>query len=80
MPSATVTSKGQITIPVEVRTQMGLRPGSRITFVATDDGGFEIRAAGRSITEFKGVLPRPAVPVTIEEMNEAIVRGWAGEA
>lgn len=35
MPTAKMTSKGQITIPVEVRRELGLQTGSRVVFVAT---------------------------------------------
>jgi AbrB family looped-hinge helix DNA binding protein len=42
MASATVTSKGQVTIPADVRARLGLRPGSRLAFVPTGTGGFEI--------------------------------------
>ena len=72
MASATVTSKGQVTIPVEVRTKLGLRPGSRLAFVPTDTGGYEIHPEAGSIKELKGVVPRPAQPVSIDEMNEAV--------
>lgn len=39
MPTAKVISKGQITLPIEVRTKLGLRPGSRLSFVPTPTGG-----------------------------------------
>jgi antitoxin PrlF len=38
MPSATITSKGQITIPIEVRKKLGLKAGTRIDFFETEDG------------------------------------------
>ncbi|MDN5797420.1 MAG: AbrB/MazE/SpoVT family DNA-binding domain-containing protein [Intrasporangium sp.] len=72
MTSATVTSKGQVTIPVEVRTKLGLHPGSRLAFVPTAAGGYEIHVEAASIKDLKGAVPRPAQPVSIEEMNEAI--------
>jgi AbrB family looped-hinge helix DNA binding protein len=75
MSSATVTSKGQVTIPVEVRTKLGLRPGSRLTFVPTGTGGYEIHAQAASIKDVKGAVPRPAQPVSVAEMNEAIAEG-----
>lgn len=76
MTTATVTSKGQITIPVDVRTQLGLRPGSRLTFVPTDTGGYEIRLQTTSIQGLKGAVPRPSgPPVTLEDMDEAIAAG-----
>ncbi len=75
MSSATVTSKGQITIPVDVRSTLGLRPGSRLTFVATSSGVFEIHVQAASVQDLKGVVPRPLGPVTLEDMDEAIAAG-----
>lgn len=72
MTSATVTSKGQVTIPVDVRTKLGLHAGSRLAFVPTDTGGFEIHAEGTSIKDLKGVVAPPATAVSIQDMNEAI--------
>jgi AbrB family looped-hinge helix DNA binding protein len=79
MPSAKVTSKGQITIPVKVRQKMGLRSGDRVDFNETENCNFTISAASRSIRALKGILHKKGrKPVTIEEMNEAIARGAAG--
>ncbi len=79
MASATVTSKGQITIPVKVRNSLGLHAGDRVQFVEADKGKFTMTAANRSIRELEGILWRKRrKPVTIEEMNEAIARGAAG--
>lgn len=71
MTSATVSSKGQITIPADVRARLGLRPGSRLAFVPTANG-YAIHPQTASIKDLKGAVPRPAQPVSIEEMNEAI--------
>ncbi len=72
MASATVTSKGQITIPVDVRTKLGLRPGSRLAFIPTATGGYEIHPESASIKDLKGSVTGPQDTVTIEEMNEAV--------
>lgn len=79
MTHSTVTSKGQITIPVEVRTKLGLRPGVRLAFVPTESGGYEIHPETTSIRELKGVVPAPAQPVSVEEMNEAIAAAATGD-
>lgn len=79
MRSATITSKGQVTIPVDVRTKLGLQPGSRIAFVPTPSGGYEIHPETASIQDLKGVVPRPAQPVSIEEMNEAVAAAASGD-
>jgi len=79
MTSATVTSKGQVTIPVEVRARLGLRPGSRVAFVPTA-GGYEIHSQAASIKDLKGAVPRPAQAVSIDEMDQAIAAAAAAEA
>lgn len=75
MTSAKVTSKGQITIPVDVRTKLGLRAGSRLSFVPTRTGGYEIHAESASIQDLKGVVARPSEPVSLQGMDEAIAAG-----
>lgn len=80
MAFATVTSKGQVTIPVDVRTKLGLRPGSRLAFVPTDTGGYEIHLEAASIKDLKGTVPQPAQPVSVDEMNEAIAAAATADA
>ena len=75
MSSATVTSKGQVTIPVEVRNKLGLRPGSRLAFVPTESGTYEIHVQAASIQDLKGVVPPPSGSVTLEDVDEAIAAG-----
>ena len=72
MATATVTSKGQITIPVAVRAALGLEAGSRVEFVQTEAGKFEIVAATNSVNALKGMLRKPSLPVSIDDMNAAI--------
>lgn len=72
MVSAKLTSKGQITIPANVRAALGLDTGSRVEFVETGKGQFAIIAATEDVQSLKGMLKKPATPVTIEEMNLAI--------
>lgn len=73
MSTATITSKGQITIPAVVRAALGVGAGDRVEFVQVEPGHFELVAATQSVTALKGLVRKPASPVTIEEMNEAIV-------
>jgi len=74
--AATLTSKGQITIPVQVRTALGVDAGDRIEFVEVGKGEFNIVAATRSVRELKGLFRgRRTKPVSIEEMNAAIAEG-----
>lgn len=79
MTTATVTSKGQITIPVDVREALRVEPGDRVEFVEVEPGRFEVVAATRSVKELKGLFGKPAKRVSIEDMNKAIAaRGAAG--
>jgi antitoxin PrlF len=71
MPSATVTSKGQITIPLEVRTKLALKPGDKIEFVQ-NPLGFMLLPKNGSVKRLKGMFGKPDRTLTIEEMNEAI--------
>ena len=72
MPTATMTSKGQITIPIEVRKALGLKPGVRIDFYESVDGEFVLRPKTGSIRDLEGCVPRLFNAPTIEEMDEVI--------
>jgi AbrB family looped-hinge helix DNA binding protein len=78
MPTATVTSKGQVTIPRKVREALRLRPGDRIDFVLGEDGEVRLRAGEVGVSELRGLLRRPRRrPVSLEEMETAIARRGA---
>lgn len=74
MPTATITSKGQITIPAAVRAALGVEAGDRVEFVQGESGSFEIVAVTQPVTALKGLIRKPAETVTVEAMNEAIAR------
>jgi antitoxin PrlF len=78
MTTATVTSKGQITIPAQVRDALHVNAGDRVEFVEIMPGRYEFIAATRSVTELKGLFGKPKKGVSIEEMNATIAaRGAA---
>ena len=78
MASATVTSKGQITIPASVRQALQVKPGDRVEFIEVDTGRFEVVAVTHSITELKGMFGKTTKRVSIRDMNKAIeARGAA---
>lgn len=78
MATATLTSKGQVTIPVDVRTHLGLATGDRIEFVFNEQSGrYEVVPATRSVTALKGIIRKPAQPVSIEDMNAVIAEQGA---
>lgn len=56
MSTATITSKGQITIPADVRERLGLQAGDRIEFVQIGANEFSFIPATRSIKELCGLL------------------------
>jgi AbrB family looped-hinge helix DNA binding protein len=72
MTTATITSKGQVTIPKDVRTRLGIGIGDRVEFVEIQGGVFQIVAATRDVQVLKGIVPKPKKPVTIEDMNQAV--------
>ena len=72
MSTATMTSKGQITVPAAVREALGVETGDRVEFVQVEPGRFELVAVTQSVTALKGLVRKPAAPVTVEEMNAAI--------
>lgn len=72
MPSATLTSKGQITIPVEVRDALGVTFGDRIDFIEVEKGRFVIVPATCPVQMLKGLIPKPKKPVSVEEMNAVV--------
>jgi antitoxin PrlF len=74
MTTATITSKGQVTIPKDVRSRLGIGTGDRVEFVEVQDGIFQIVAATQDVKALKGIVPKPEKPVTIEEMNQAIAQ------
>lgn len=77
MSTATVTSKGQVTIPKDVRDALHLKQGTRLTFVVQSDGSVVVRPATRSLRDMMGML-KATRHATVEDMNEAIARGAAG--
>ena len=72
MSTAVLTSKGQTTIPKDVRDYLGLKAGDRIEFVLTEDKTVLLKPSTRAVTDLKGFLPKPPKPVTVEAMNAAV--------
>ena len=67
MPNdATLTSKGQTTIPKEIRDRLGMKPGDRMTFTLMPDATVVMRVKVKSVTELAGMLRKKrqaAIPV-----------------
>ncbi|MHB8370732.1 MAG: AbrB/MazE/SpoVT family DNA-binding domain-containing protein [Leptospirales bacterium] len=78
MKTATMTSKGQITIPLEIRSKLGLDKGDKVDFVDLGNNQFAIMPATEDVTKLKGLVKKPRSPVTIEEMNATIAKRASG--
>lgn len=77
MSKATVTSKGQITIPSSIRLALNVVAGDRVEFVRTADDRFEVVAVTQEVVEMRGMIKSKRT-VSIDEMNQA-VKAKAGQ-
>ena len=67
---ATLTSRGQITIPKEIRDRLGLQPGDRMTFTLMPDGTVVMRVKSKSVMELAGLLRKKGrKPVAIARLS-----------
>ena len=71
---STMTQKGQVTIPKDVRDVLHLVTGDKVEFIHNDRGEVVIRPVTRKAAEVAGLLSkyRKAQPVSVEFMNQAI--------
>lgn len=75
MASATLTSKGQLTLPKTIREFLRVKAGDPVDFVIDDDGRVVVRPATLDVRALKGLLRGPGRrPVSVQEMDEAIAR------
>ncbi len=73
MPTATLTSKGQITLPKEVRSHLRLSEGDRLEFLIAQDGSVQVRPVSGSVRRLQGIFRREGAPgQSLEQMEEAI--------
>lgn len=80
MSIATMTSKGQITVPKDVRDDLNLEAGSQVMFVKMPNGRYTIVARTGSIRDLEGMLHYEGMPhLTVEQMDEAIGEAVAEE-
>jgi antitoxin PrlF len=77
MTTATLTTKGQITIPVEVRNALQVEAGDRVDFIEIAPGRYEFVAATNEITALKGMFGKPKKTASIQDMNAAISKRGA---
>ncbi|MFT5097912.1 MAG: antitoxin PrlF [Planctomycetaceae bacterium] len=74
MITATITSKGQITIPKYIRDQLGLHAGDKISFIEDEDGSINLIPVKKPLSAIKGLVAKPKKSVSIEDMNSTIKR------
>jgi antitoxin PrlF len=73
MSTATLTSKGQITLPQAVRQALGVEAGDKVDFVAQADGGFRVVALRQDAQRLRGRFAgRASEPVSLKDMADAV--------
>lgn len=78
---ATVTDKGQVTVPKEIRDRLGIVPGAKLDFEVLPDGMLRVRVLARGSDNLFGLLHQEAMPPrTVEDMDEGIARAAADRA
>ena len=70
MTTAATLTKGQTTIPKEIRESLGMKAGDRMTFTLMPDGTVVMRVKNKSITQLAGLLHKKGrKPVPIEQLS-----------
>ncbi len=78
MSTATVTSKGQITLPKAIRESLGVERGDQIEFVEGRQGEIHIRPLKYRLEDLGGFLSRPGTRrAAVREMDDAVRDGAA---
>jgi len=81
MTRARLTSKGQVTIPKEIRDTLQLQPGDHLEFIKAADGRVYLMPCNVDVRELSGILYREGRrTVTLEEMEDAIAAGASDSA
>jgi antitoxin PrlF len=71
---ATVSSKGQVTLPKAIRDRLRLRDGQRLRFSVEEGDRVVIAPAAKRLGELQGLLPKPKRTLSLDEIDEAIGR------
>jgi antitoxin PrlF len=79
MPTATMTSKGQITIPKAIRDTLRIDAGDRIAFRVREDGVVELQPETVDLMSLRGAVRTAVQGVTLDDMAEAIAAGAVDE-
>jgi len=76
--TATVTSKGQVTLPAEARRRLGIHAGTKLEFVIKGDDRMEVLRIGGSVRDLNGALPKPRRALSLVAMDAIIAQGARG--
>jgi antitoxin PrlF len=72
---ATVTSKGQVTLPAEARRRLRIGPGSKLEFIVIDGERLEVIPVVENVVSLKGMVPKPSKVLSLTDMEKAIAKG-----
>lgn len=77
---STLTSKGQLTVPVEIRRHLGLKTGSKLAFVVEEDGTVRVKPATYpTIESLRGIAGCMKTPMSWEEVEDVVEEERAAE-
>jgi AbrB family looped-hinge helix DNA binding protein len=76
---STVSEKGQLVIPREIRKALDVQRGDKLAWIVEDDGTIRVSVAKGDLMALKGRIKSGGRSVTVEEMDEAIKAGASGE-
>lgn len=75
MSAATLTSKGQTTIPVDIRQGLGINPGDQLEFHLLSNGSATMRVKRGTLDDFIGILRQPGKrAMTLKEMDAGVAK------
>lgn len=74
---ATLTSKGQVTVPKAIRDALNLRPGDKLDFIMDQNGELRVAAATAPVSELKRMVPKPSSSASLGDMDRAIAKAAA---
>jgi len=72
MSAATITSKGQITIPKDIRALLDLHSGDKVNFLVDESGAVRFLPATRDVKTLKGMVAKPKKAVSLEDMDATV--------
>mgnify|MGYP000606474750 CR=1 FL=1 len=69
---ATITSKGQITLPISVRKALKIKTGDKLDIVVTKEGEIRGKPISNNLSSLAEILPPPKHKLSLEDMDAAI--------